>query len=92
MHDARTEDSSAAIQHWLREQEKGLASIPTQEACKGKTPPSKHHPKQLLNSPARAPTAEPQTARWQGSAENATGNSLTDVATQLLIGARGVVV
>jgi len=31
MHDARTEDPSAAIRHWLREQEKGLASIPTQK-------------------------------------------------------------
>jgi hypothetical protein len=56
MHDAGAEDPSAAIQHWLREREKGSASIPIQEAGEGKNKnSSKHHPKQLLNSPARIP-------------------------------------
>jgi len=36
MRDAGSEGCSAAIQHWLRERKKGSASIPTQEAGKGK--------------------------------------------------------
>ena len=36
MHDAEDEDPSAAIQHWLQEREEGSASIPIQEAGKGK--------------------------------------------------------
>jgi hypothetical protein len=54
MRDAGSEGCSAAIQHWLREQEKGLASIQPKRHVKGKTKtPQSNHPKQLLNSPAQ---------------------------------------
>jgi len=55
IHDAGSEDPSAAIQYWLQEQKEGQPrSNPKDKQRRRKQKTQKHHPKQLLNSPALA--------------------------------------
>jgi hypothetical protein len=53
LHDAGAEDPSVAIQHRLQAQKSGNPRFNLQDKQKRRTEsPQKHHPKELLNSPA----------------------------------------